>query len=236
MASSSGWPPYWNVCPTEERGRLRSSNNKMAGNRVVSSQDTIDLKGKVFQGTCGWSDSSIVKCGKFYPSSVKTTEDRLLHYSRFFPCVECDSSNYAIPSPAAVEKWIKCVPAGFKFHFKAFGFFTRKVSLICRAVIFIQISRKWKSCCTLYFWRDWVLVGVFSPLRPCIYTGKKKKSKIVHIMKYIVSCKNISIYSILIILWRLIAVIVLSRFSVSKLFLSPVLRPTPSLSGKRSWN
>lgn len=92
----------------------------------VHMQDCDDLKGKVLQGTCGWSDSSILKCGRFYPLSVKTTEDRLLHYSRFFPCVECDSSNYAIPSPAAVEKWIKCVPAGFKFHFKAFGFFTRK--------------------------------------------------------------------------------------------------------------
>lgn len=92
----------------------------------MAGQNSEDLKGKVLQGTCGWSDSSIVKCGRFYPASVKTTEDRLLHYSRFFPCVECDSSNYAIPSPAAVEKWIKCVPAGFKFHFKAFGFFTRK--------------------------------------------------------------------------------------------------------------
>lgn len=107
--------------------RLRSSNNKMAGKSAL----VQDLKGKVLQGTCGWSDSSIVKCGRFYPGSVKTTEDRLRHYSRFFPCVECDSSNYAIPSPAVVEKWIKCVPAGFKFHFKAFGFFTRKVSLSC---------------------------------------------------------------------------------------------------------
>lgn len=89
-----------------------------------------DLVGKVLQGTCGWSDSSIVKCGRFYPASVKTTEDRLLHYSRFFPCVECDTSNYAIPSPVVVEKWLKCVPVGFKFHFKAFGFFTRKVRLI----------------------------------------------------------------------------------------------------------
>ena len=95
----------------------------MAGKNVLED----DRKGKVLQGTCGWSDSSIVKCGRFYPASVKTSEDRLLHYSRFFPCVECDSSNYAIPSPAAVEKWVKCVPAGFKFHFKAFGFFTRKV-------------------------------------------------------------------------------------------------------------
>lgn len=92
----------------------------MAGN-------SADLVGKVLQGTCGWSDLSIVKCGRFYPASVKTTEDRLLHYSRFFPCVECDTSNYAIPSPMRVEKWLKCVPTGFKFHFKAFGLFTRKV-------------------------------------------------------------------------------------------------------------
>jgi len=94
----------------------------MAGKSV----SVDDLVGKVLQGTCGWSDSSIVKCGRFYPGSVKTTEDRLLHYSRVFPCVECDTSNYAIPSPAVVEKWLKCVPSGFKFHFKAFGFFTRK--------------------------------------------------------------------------------------------------------------
>ena len=104
-------------------GCIRATAKLMAGKSVLED----DRKGKVFQGTCGWSDSSIVKCGRFYPGSVKTSEDRLLHYSRFFPCVECDSSNYAIPSPAAVEKWVKCVPAGFKFHFKAFGFFTRKV-------------------------------------------------------------------------------------------------------------
>lgn len=106
-------------------GRLSTSNRKMAG----KSGSAGDLVGKVLQGTCGWSDSSIVKCGRFYPGSVKTTEDRLLHYSRVFPCVECDTSNYAIPRPTVVEKWLKCVPAGFKFHFKAFGFFTRKVRL-----------------------------------------------------------------------------------------------------------
>ena len=115
--------------------RLRSINSKMAGKNVLED----DRKGKVLQGTCGWSDSSIVKCGRFYPASVKTSEDRLLHYSRFFPCVECDSSNYAIPSPAAVEKWVKCVPAGFKFHFKAFGFFTRKVRVCLSARSFLHL-------------------------------------------------------------------------------------------------
>lgn len=123
-------PPHTYSCSQSPQvrymtGRLSTSNKKMAG----ESASAGDLVGKVLQGTCGWSDSSIVKCGRFYPGSVKTTEDRLLHYSRVFPCVECDTSNYAIPSPTVVEKWLKCVPAGFKFHFKAFGFFTRKVRL-----------------------------------------------------------------------------------------------------------
>ena len=123
-------PPHTYSCSQSPQvrhmmGRLSTSDNKMAG----KSASAGDLVGKVLQGTCGWSDSSIVKCGRFYPGSVKTTEDRLLHYSRVFPCVECDTSNYAIPSPIVVEKWLKCVPAGFKFHFKAFGFFTRKVRL-----------------------------------------------------------------------------------------------------------
>lgn len=119
----------------QARSRSGIGSSKMAGKNVLED----DRKGKVLQGTCGWSDSSIVKCGRFYPASVKTSEDRLLHYSRFFPCVECDSSNYAIPSPAAVEKWVKCVPAGFKFHFKAFGFFTRKVRVCLWARSFLHL-------------------------------------------------------------------------------------------------
>ena len=129
----------------------------MAGKNVLED----DRKGKVLQGTCGWSDSSIVKCGRFYPASVKTSEDRLLHYSRFFPCVECDSSNYAIPSPAAVEKWVKCVPAGFKFHFKAFGFFTRKVRVYLWERSFRQLcigSAYWGgSLCLLFRVSGWAL-------------------------------------------------------------------------------
>ncbi|XP_062515269.1 uncharacterized protein LOC134190774 [Corticium candelabrum] len=86
----------------------------------------VEHSGKVFQGTCGWSDPTILQCGRFYPAWVKTAEDRLRHYSTVFPCVECDSSNYAIPSRQRVERWLSCVPQGFIFHFKAFGFFTRK--------------------------------------------------------------------------------------------------------------
>jgi hypothetical protein len=44
--------------------------------------------GKVLQGTCGWTDASLASCGKFYPAACKTSEQRLAHYSRHFPCVE----------------------------------------------------------------------------------------------------------------------------------------------------
>lgn len=65
----------------------------------------------------------LCRCGRFYPSNVKTAEDRLATYSRHFPCVEVDSSCYAIPKPSTTAKWTQHTPPGFKFHFKAFGFF-----------------------------------------------------------------------------------------------------------------
>jgi uncharacterized protein YecE (DUF72 family) len=75
----------------------------------------------VLTGTCGWSDSTLLRCGKFYPSSVKNGQDRLRHYSRIFPCVEVDSSNYSIPSTFRVSQWLAAVPSGFIFHFKIFS-------------------------------------------------------------------------------------------------------------------
>ncbi|KAJ7334405.1 hypothetical protein OS493_014716 [Desmophyllum pertusum] len=86
----------------------------------------VDLVGKVLQGTCGWSDSSIVKCGRFYPASVKTTEIVCCIIPGSSLVWNVTRATMRFPAPAIVEKWLKCVPAGFKFHFKAFGFFTRK--------------------------------------------------------------------------------------------------------------
>ncbi|MCO5579423.1 hypothetical protein L7F22_033278 [Adiantum nelumboides] len=80
---------------------------------------------KVLMGTCGWSDQTLLKCGRFYPASVRSAEDRLRHYSTHFPCVEVDTSTYAIPSIVSVKAWLRCVPKGFLFHFKAFGFLCR---------------------------------------------------------------------------------------------------------------
>ena len=44
--------------------------------------------GRVLHGTCGWSDPSIVACGRFYPKSVRTAAEKLTVYSRTFACVE----------------------------------------------------------------------------------------------------------------------------------------------------
>ncbi|KAJ7523754.1 hypothetical protein O6H91_18G061600 [Diphasiastrum complanatum] len=81
---------------------------------------------KVLMGTCGWSDQTLLRCGKFYPASVRSAEDRLQHYSAHFPCVEVDTSTYAIPPISSIKRWIQSVPQGFLFHFKAFGLFCSK--------------------------------------------------------------------------------------------------------------
>eukprot|EP00892_Ulva_mutabilis_P001030 jgi/Ulvmu1/10928/UM007_0107.1 len=81
------------------------------------------FSGRVLHGTCGWSDASIVSCGRFYPRSVKTSADKLAVHCRTFGCVEVDSSCYSIPSPSHVSKWVDSVPTEYKFHFKAFGLF-----------------------------------------------------------------------------------------------------------------
>lgn len=75
-------------------------------------------------GTCGWTDESIGKCGRFYPGYVKSATQRLRHYSTHFPCVEVDTSNYAIPPAERIADWASQTPATFKFHFKIFSLFT----------------------------------------------------------------------------------------------------------------
>ena len=82
--------------------------------------------GYVCMGTCGWSDDSIGRCGRFYPpAAAASAVERLRHYSRHFPCVEVDTSTYAIPQPDVVAKWAAATPAGFTFHVKAFGLFLK---------------------------------------------------------------------------------------------------------------
>ena len=61
----------------------------------------------------------------WYPSSVRSSEDRLHHYAERFDTVELNASYYALPSPDAAAAWARRTPDGFVFHVKAFGMMTR---------------------------------------------------------------------------------------------------------------
>jgi uncharacterized protein YecE (DUF72 family) len=75
-------------------------------------------------GTAGWTDRTLVDCGRFYPAQAKTAEARLRFYALQFPLVEVDSSYYAMPSAATARLWAERTPPGFVFNVKAFRLFT----------------------------------------------------------------------------------------------------------------
>lgn len=55
--------------------------------------------------------------GEVYPP--KTPAKDFLHaYSNYFPAVEGNTTFYAIPSPATIDRWIAQTPFGFKFCLK----------------------------------------------------------------------------------------------------------------------
>ena len=55
----------------------------------------------ILVGTSSWTDKSLIECGRFYPPSVTTPEERLRFYASQFPIVEIDSSYYGIPTEVA---------------------------------------------------------------------------------------------------------------------------------------
>ena len=67
---------------------------------------------KVIQGTCGWTDQSLIKCGKFYPKKSAKSSERLEFYSRQggFGCVEVDCSSYALQNEDTVQAWVSATP------------------------------------------------------------------------------------------------------------------------------
>jgi uncharacterized protein YecE (DUF72 family) len=74
-------------------------------------------------GTCSWADKSLVE--HWYPSGVRTPEERLRYYAERFDTVELDASYYRLPEEETVAKWVDRTPPGFLFHVKAFALMTR---------------------------------------------------------------------------------------------------------------
>jgi uncharacterized protein YecE (DUF72 family) len=75
-------------------------------------------------GLCAWQDKSMLEEGSFYPVKSMTAEDRLWWYSRFFDCVEVNSTFYAPLSAQNAVAWVKRTPPGFLFSVKAYALLT----------------------------------------------------------------------------------------------------------------
>jgi uncharacterized protein YecE (DUF72 family) len=66
-------------------------------------------------GTSSWSDPGFVE--HWYPKGMPA-RDRLRFYAERFDAVELNSSFYAIPAEATVERWAEETPSGFQFDVK----------------------------------------------------------------------------------------------------------------------
>lgn len=71
-------------------------------------------------GTCGWTDKTLLACGRFYPPTAKSAEERLRFYAANFNTVEVDSSYYNLPSERNSHLWVERTPTDFIFNIKAY--------------------------------------------------------------------------------------------------------------------
>ena len=76
-------------------------------------------------GTAWWTDKSLIGCGRYYPPSAKSAEDRLKYCAAELPVAEVDSSYCAIPNERTAELWVERTPDEFVFDVKAFLLFTQ---------------------------------------------------------------------------------------------------------------
>jgi uncharacterized protein YecE (DUF72 family) len=79
---------------------------------------------KYHTGTCSWAEKALIESHEFYPSDVKSPEERLRYYASHFDTVEVDSTYYAIPRHQNAALWSSRTPYGFTFHLKAYGALT----------------------------------------------------------------------------------------------------------------
>ena len=75
-------------------------------------------------GTASWTEKTLLESGAFYPSRVKTAEQRLRFYAERFGVVEVDATYYALPSVRNAAAWVERTPADFAFGVKAFAAMT----------------------------------------------------------------------------------------------------------------
>src|SRR5215472_16454750 len=83
-------------------------------------------------GTASWTDPTLVKSDTFYPSALRTAEERLRFYADQFNAVEVDASYYALLSEKNAQLWAERTPPGFVFEVKAFALLTQHAAEVAR--------------------------------------------------------------------------------------------------------
>lgn len=78
----------------------------------------------ILVGTASWTDPTLIKSKRFYPSGCNSAEARLHFYASQFPIVEVDSSYYSMPNGSNSVLWVERTPPHFVFNIKAFRLFT----------------------------------------------------------------------------------------------------------------
>jgi len=73
------------------------------------------VSGRIVVGTSSWADPGFVEA--WYPPALPA-RDRLAWYAERFEGVEVNSTFYAIPGRATVERWVAVTPPGFTFDVK----------------------------------------------------------------------------------------------------------------------
>ncbi len=75
----------------------------------------LSAQQKIRLGTCAWSFEEWR--GSFYPADLPPAR-WIEFYARYFPAVEIDSTFYATPSAATIQRWAELTPASFRFSCK----------------------------------------------------------------------------------------------------------------------
>jgi uncharacterized protein YecE (DUF72 family) len=91
---------------------------------VILTPAYIGPMGDILVGTASWTDKTLLASG-WYPSEVKTAEERLNFYAERFPLVEVDATYYSPPAERTVGYWRDRTPKDFTFNVKAFSLLTQ---------------------------------------------------------------------------------------------------------------
>ena len=89
-------------------------------------------KGEVRLGTASWTDPTMTAPGVFYPTGMKTAEDRLRYYASQFSMVEVDATYYVLPNKRTAESWVERTPKDFVFDIKAHALMTGQPTEVSR--------------------------------------------------------------------------------------------------------